>query len=98
MFTIILSSGQVGITLNTNWKAPGNPFDPEDIDAAERSLQFILGWFAEPIYGTGNYPEIMRSRIAKRSNLQVSEKSRLPEFTDDEIRMIKGKFFLKLTI
>ena len=77
--------------MNTNWKAPKNPFDPEDIDASEKALKFVLGWFAEPIYDSGNYPDIMHSRIARRSKVQGEKRSRLPEFTDDEIRLIKSK-------
>ena len=88
--------GQLGISLNTNWKAPKNPFDPEDINAAERALIFILGWFAEPIYGSGNYPAVMLSRIARRSKEQGMAKSRLPEFTDDDIKMIKRKLCIEI--
>ena len=32
-------------------------------DAAERAMQFLGGWFANPIYGTGEYPSIMRLKV-----------------------------------
>lgn len=38
----------------------------------------------------GDYPEIMKSRIANRSKAEGFEKSRLPEFTEKEISYIKG--------
>ena len=39
---------------------PRNRLKAIDYVAAERSLQFDLGWFAEPIFKTGNWNEIMR--------------------------------------
>lgn len=50
-------------------------------------LQF--GWFAHPIF-LGDYPEIMKVRIANRSIAEGFGKSRLPEFTKQEVAYIKG--------
>ena len=62
------------------------------MDASERALQFVLGWFAEPIYGNGSYPEVMRSRISERSTLQGLNQSRLPVFTEKETELIKSRY------
>jgi lactase-phlorizin hydrolase len=59
--------------------------------AAERALQFKLGWFANPIYGNGDYPAVMRHVVDKRSREEGKSKSRLPVFTEEEIKMNSGK-------
>ena len=64
--------------------------DPADWDAAERAEQFRLGWFANPIFGDGGYPEVMRTRIDARSRAQNLSESRLPKFTDTDKKIIKG--------
>lgn len=61
----------------------------EDQRASERTLQFYVGWFMHPIYGKhGNYPKVMIERIGELSEKQGFSKSRLPEFTAEEIKMI----------
>ncbi|XP_018320233.1 myrosinase 1-like [Agrilus planipennis] len=63
----------------------------QDIEAAERSKQFKIGLFANPIFGKdGDYPKVMRDLVAKKSAEEGFSKSRLPEFTPDEIKYIKG--------
>lgn len=48
----------MGITLNISWAEPEDN-STASIDAAERSLQFAGGWFANPIWGNGDYPQVM---------------------------------------
>nr|XP_039253969.1 uncharacterized protein LOC120331019 [Styela clava] len=82
--------GQCGITLNSNWVEPRIATDPEYIAAAERSLAFSTGWWAHPIFLTGDYPEVMRENVAKRNEYYNITEPRLLEFTEEEKQMIKG--------
>ncbi|XP_018330920.1 lactase-like protein [Agrilus planipennis] len=61
------------------------------MDAAERGLQYYLGWFANPIFSkNGDYPPVMKNTIAYRSALEGFNVSRLPTFREDEVNFIKG--------
>ncbi|HZL12262.1 MAG TPA: GH1 family beta-glucosidase [Prolixibacteraceae bacterium] len=70
--------GQIGISLNCDWREPLTD-KPEDHEAAERALLFFAGWFADPIW-VGDYPEEMRRRIGHK----------LPQFTPEEKEMLVG--------
>ncbi|XP_063932770.1 myrosinase 1-like [Zophobas morio] len=85
-------SGRISIVLDTGWYEPASDSE-EDMEAAERSLQFEHGWCAHPIYHPdGNYPQVMIDRIADRSQKEGFSKSRLPEFSAEEIEYIRGTF------
>ncbi|KAJ9648276.1 hypothetical protein H2199_001129 [Coniosporium tulheliwenetii] len=71
--------GEIGITLNGDWNEPWDASDPADIEACERRLEFIIGWFADPIY-FGHYPASMKQQLGDR----------LPDFTPEEAELIKG--------
>lgn len=50
-----------------------------------------LGWISNPIFHKdGDYPDVMKQRILERSLLEGFNKSRLPEFSQEEIDFIKG--------
>lgn len=50
-----------------------------------------MGWFSHPIFSKdGNYPPELITAVAKRSKEQNFPRSRLPEFTPEEIELIKG--------
>ncbi|OJT02841.1 Beta-glucosidase 1A [Trametes pubescens] len=70
--------GQIGITLDCSWQMPYDD-SPENVAAAQRSIAFKLGRFADPIY-KGHYPKIVKDMIGDR----------LPEFTEEEISVVKG--------
>lgn len=76
--------GQIGITLNSDFVEPRDRSNPSDVEAADRSLRFSLGWYANPIFNNGDYPEIMKEKIERKSIAQGLNSSRLPEFTDDD--------------
>ena len=71
-------NGQIGISNNCDWREPLTD-QKQDIDAAQRALEFFLAWFADPVY-KGDYPTVMRDRLGDR----------LPKFTLEEKEMIKG--------
>lgn len=87
-------TGIVGITLNTDWWQPYNYDDPADWEAADRALEFTFGWFKNPVFNNGDYPEVMKEVIKKRSMEAGLNVSRLPEFTEDEKEMIQGIHFV----
>ncbi|XP_070575696.1 cytosolic beta-glucosidase-like [Ptychodera flava] len=81
--------GKCGITLNCSWGVPGTDSE-EDKAAADRYMQFGFGWFAHPVFINGDYPEVMKQFILKKSTAQGLTASRLPEFTEEEKQLIKG--------
>jgi beta-galactosidase len=70
--------GRIGMANNCDWREPRTN-SAEDHAAAERAREFFLGWFADPLY-RGDYPEVMRRRVAER----------LPQFSSEDIRMIQN--------
>mmetsp|Transcript_35540 Transcript_35540/g.53794 ORF Transcript_35540/g.53794 Transcript_35540/m.53794 type:complete len:465 (-) Transcript_35540:120-1514(-) len=73
--------GLIGITNNCDFRFPKNPASSADRAAAQRSVEFCLGWFADPIWGEeGDYPPVMRERLGDR----------LPHFTTEEKLILKG--------
>ena len=78
-------SGAVSLAINSDWFEPLRAGCGEDRAAAERCLAFTLGWFAWPVFVSGDYPEVMRSAIdAQSQKLGYSRGPRLPRFSADE--------------
>ncbi|XP_066292362.1 lactase-like protein isoform X3 [Branchiostoma lanceolatum] len=78
--------GEVGIVLGALWGQPRNTSDPRDVQAADNFEQFFLGWFANPIYGNGDYPDAMKQMI----NGDSVADPRLPVFTEAEKAYVRG--------
>lgn len=70
--------GLIGITNNCDWREPLSD-SAQDRAAAQRALEFFLGWFADPIY-LGDYPECMKVGVGDR----------LPLITDEQRNLIQG--------
>ena len=62
-------NGKISIVLNADWYFPKKE-EPIHLNACERARQFFLGWFAHPIFVDGDYPEMMKTLIAKHSRLE----------------------------
>ncbi|NWS95750.1 LPH hydrolase, partial [Mionectes macconnelli] len=82
--------GVIALCPNIDWAEPKSPSNPRDIEAADRYLQFLVGWFAHPIFKNGDYPEVMKWKVGNRSELQALPSSRLPAFTAEERDYIRG--------
>ncbi|XP_056145398.1 lactase/phlorizin hydrolase [Lampris incognitus] len=83
--------GKVGIALISDWAEPMDPSRPENIAATDRYLQFMLGWFAHPIFVDGDYPASLKTQIKqKRNDCPLSEPARLPVFSAEERQRIRG--------
>lgn len=76
----VSQNGIIGITLNCHWFVPFSN-DTLDHQAAERALDFMFGWFMQPLT-TGHYPETMQSLLG----------SRLPNFTKEQSKLLIGSF------
>ncbi|CAI0416334.1 unnamed protein product [Linum tenue] len=73
-------NGVIGISNVSHWFLPLSD-SKEDEEAAQRAVEFMYGWFMDPIFH-GDYPEIMKSYIG----------SRLPQFSSHQSDLLKGSF------
>lgn len=81
----------IGITLNTDWQVPKNSNNEEDLQASDRAINFMFGWFLNPVM-KGDYPGVMKDQVDRKSRAQGYNESRLPEFSAAERDYIKGTF------
>lgn len=82
--------GKVGLVLNSDWAEPKTPTNSEDVRASERYLQFMLGWFAHPIFVNGDYPDILKAQIQEVNQQCSTTVAQLPLFTEEEKSWVKG--------
>ncbi|NXE32043.1 KLOT protein, partial [Ptilorrhoa leucosticta] len=83
--------GKISIALQADWVQPACPFSRNDQDVADRILEFDIGWLAEPIFGNGDYPEVMRAWLHRINSVDLYN-FHLPYFSEDEKKLIQGSF------
>uniref|UniRef100_A0A453REK0 Uncharacterized protein n=1 Tax=Aegilops tauschii subsp. strangulata TaxID=200361 RepID=A0A453REK0_AEGTS len=76
----IEQKGKISITIVSNWIIPYSN-SKEDKDASKRALDFMYGWFMDPLT-KGHYPLSMKTLVGNR----------LPKFTKEQARAVKGSF------
>ncbi|KAK3932206.1 Myrosinase 1 [Frankliniella fusca] len=72
--------GMVGLTLSGLFTKPCSA-SLDDVRAAERHMQFELGWFLDPLLMGGEYPPWMRQNV---------DPARLPSFTAEQRELLNG--------
>ncbi|OAY30227.1 beta-glucosidase 12 [Manihot esculenta] len=70
--------GKIGITLVTHWFVPFANVK-HDRDAAKRALDFMFGWFMDPLIN-GDYPHTLKSLVGNR----------LPKFSEEQSKLVRG--------
>ncbi|XP_037297612.1 lactase-phlorizin hydrolase [Manduca sexta] len=81
-------NGTIFISISAEWSEPESEIHA---DAADDKAQFDWGQYAHPIFSkTGGYPEVMKQKISKKSAEQGFYRSRLPEFSQEEVEYVKG--------
>ncbi|XP_042165502.1 klotho [Oncorhynchus tshawytscha] len=83
--------GQVSLALHMDWVEPAFSFSREDVEPANRVLDCRVGWFSEPIFGSGDYPPRMRNWFHQRHSLDLFH-YHLPLFSDEDRQLVRGTY------
>ncbi|XP_028030232.1 myrosinase 1-like [Bombyx mandarina] len=83
-------NGNISITISCQWYEPESDRE-EDINAANEMILFECGQYGHPIFtDSGDYPEIVKQRVAAKSAEQGFLRSRFPELSAEEVQYIRG--------
>ncbi|KAH1911622.1 hypothetical protein KXV57_000006 [Aspergillus fumigatus] len=72
--------GSISIVLNGHYYEPWDSSSQSDQEAAQRRLEFYIGWFGDPIFLGRDYPPAMRKQLG----------ARLPSFTPRELDQLQN--------
>lgn len=53
--------GQLGITLDYKWAYPNDPSNAHDIELSQWDFDNVVGFYADPLFGSGDFPESMKT-------------------------------------
>ncbi|OWR50268.1 seminal fluid protein CSSFP001 [Danaus plexippus plexippus] len=82
--------GTCGITIATDFRV-GLSDSRDDVEAGLDAMDFEVGLYSHPIFTSkGGFPERVIQRVAEKSKEQGYTRSRLPDFSDEEIEYAKG--------
>lgn len=74
------AAGQIGIVLDYKWAYPQDPTSEKDKKAAAWDRDNVMGFWADPIFKSGDYPESLRDFFGDK----------LPTFTAGEKKSLLG--------
>ncbi|PWN48553.1 glycoside hydrolase [Violaceomyces palustris] len=77
----VAKDGEIGIKLDNSYPLPYDSASPADVENAARAEAFNVGIWAEPIFGSGDWPKIIKEAVP--SDLLIS-------FTAKDKELIKG--------
>ncbi|XP_057707235.1 beta-klotho [Corythoichthys intestinalis] len=73
--------GRVSVVLGSHWVEPQNgQASATSVHLCQQSMEAVLGWFANPILGDGDYP----------ASLKIKHGDLLPEFSTEEKLWVKN--------
>ncbi|GBP54376.1 Myrosinase 1 [Eumeta japonica] len=85
-------NGIVGISNALYWYEAATDSD-EDKQAVADMLEFECGLYLNPIFSEeGDFPDLVKRRVAEKSAEQGFPRSRLPQFTAEQVNYLRGSF------
>nr|BCO16662.1 beta-glycosidase [eukaryotic synthetic construct] len=75
-----IAAGEIGFKSDDNYPIPARPGNADDEESAKRHEAFRIGIFAQPVYGNGDYPDVVKETVGDM----------LPALTDEDKGYIKG--------
>lgn len=85
----VIQNGKIGIVSDARWYEPATN-SIQDQKAAERIREFLVGMVAHPLLKNGDFPEVIKTYVKTISVEKNFSRSFLPEFSEDERKLIKG--------
>jgi len=73
-------SGQLGITLDYKWAYPNNASNANDTTLSQWDRDNVVGFYADPIFGSGDFPESMKTFFGDQ----------MPVLSDENKAALKG--------